>query len=80
MPPMKGRRGSGMVTEPSSCWLFSRIAIIIRGTAHAVAFKVCTNRGGGDKVFAFLPFWGGCTGAAGAAAAGRYRIFSLRLW
>ena len=59
MPPIKGRRGSGMMTEPSSCWLFSRIAIIIRGTAHAVAFKVCANRGGGNEVFVFLPFRGG---------------------
>lgn len=53
----------------------------MRGTAHAVAFRVCANRGGGNEVFTFLPLGGGCAGAAAAAAAaGRYRIFNLRLW
>ncbi len=40
---MKGRRTSGTTTDPSSCWLFSRIATIMRGTAHAVALSVWAN-------------------------------------
>lgn len=43
MPPRYGRRGTGTTTLPSSCWKFSKMDTIIRGTAHAVALSVCTN-------------------------------------
>ena len=36
-PPMNGCSGSGTFTLPSSFWKFSKIAMIILGTAHAVA-------------------------------------------
>lgn len=39
-PPMKGLNGSGIITEPSSCWKFSSKQTIILGTAQAVAFNV----------------------------------------
>ena len=42
-PPMNGCRTLGTRTVPSSCWKFSRMATIMRGTAHAVALRVCTN-------------------------------------
>lgn len=42
IPPMKGRNGSGIVTEPSACTVFSDIPTIILGSAHAVAFSMCT--------------------------------------
>lgn len=40
LPPMNGCSGSGMSTDPSSCWKVSRIEMIMRGTATAVAFRV----------------------------------------
>jgi hypothetical protein len=42
MPPRYGCNTSGTTTLPSACWKFSNIATIMRGTAHAVAFSVCT--------------------------------------
>lgn len=56
------------------------MAIIIRGTAQAVAFRVCANRGDGNEAFTFFPFGGGGDAGEAGAAAGRYRMFSLRLW
>ena len=44
-PPMYGRITSGKCTEPSSCWKFSRMPMMIRGSAKPDPFKVCTNRG-----------------------------------
>ncbi len=43
MPPRYGRSGTGTTTLPSSCWKFSKMDTIMRGTAHAVALSVCTN-------------------------------------
>ena len=54
MPAMYGRNATGISTVPSSRWKFSRIATIIRGTAHAVAFSVCANSVGTFFAFPFL--------------------------
>lgn len=54
------------------------MAIIILGTAHAVAFKVCANRGGANVVFGFLALGVSC-GVAGGVA-GRYLMLRRRLW
>ena len=62
MPPMYGCRGSGIATVPSSRWKFSRIARIMRGTAHAVAFRVCTKTASTLAGLAGLPF--ACSSAA----------------
>ena len=40
LPPIYGRRTSGMRTEPSACRLFSKNAISIRGGATTVLFKM----------------------------------------
>ena len=43
-PPRYGRSTSGTRTEPSACWWFSRIATIVRGTAHSVPLSVASGR------------------------------------
>ncbi len=53
-PPRYGRSTSGTTTLPSACWKFSRMAMTMRGTAHAVALSVWQNsvaplRGGGSS-------------------------------
>ena len=50
---MYGRSASGITIDPSACWLFSKIATIIRGTAHPVPLRVCTNCVG--TFFFFFP-------------------------
>ena len=40
-PFMYGRSASGIDTEPSFCWQFSRIAISVRPTARPEPFSVC---------------------------------------
>lgn len=72
-PPINGLNGSGITTEPSSCWLFSSRHTIIRGTAHAVAFNVWTNCGGERLLLPFLGFVDACSEE-------RYRIPRRRLW
>ena len=47
LPPIYGRRTSGIFTEPSSFKLFSRNAISIRGGATTVLLRVCAK---------YLPF------------------------
>jgi hypothetical protein len=66
-------------TKASSCWLFSKIAIIMCGTAHVVAFRVCTNCWGGKVVFIFLDL-GGCWAVATIGVAGQYRMLRRWLW
>ena len=44
-PPMYGRSASGIVTDPSAFWLFSRTGIKNRGVASAVLLRVWTMRG-----------------------------------
>ena len=41
LPPIYGRRTSGILTLPSACRLFSRNAINILGGATTVLFRVC---------------------------------------
>src|SRR5262249_57249766 len=43
MPPMYGRSGAGIVTDPSLCWKFSRIAMRVRPTARPEPFSACAN-------------------------------------
>lgn len=74
-PPMKGLSGSGINTEPSSCWKFSSRHTIIRGTAQAVALRVCTNWVGAALPLPFFEL----TGEA-SDKNGRNRMPSLRLW
>lgn len=52
---MYGLRASGTTTLPSACWKFSKMATIMRGTAHAVALRVCTNSVGTFLAFDLLP-------------------------
>ena len=40
-----GTSAAGTRTEPSGCWLFSRIAASVRPTARPEPFSVCTKRG-----------------------------------
>lgn len=47
-PPRYGRSTWGTRTLPSACWWFSRMATIVRGTAHRVPFSV-------DSGWVFLP-------------------------
>ena len=42
-PPMYGRSAAGITTDPSACWLFSRIATRVRPTANPDPFSVCTK-------------------------------------
>ena len=42
-PPMYGRSGSGILTDPSAWRLFSKKAISIRGGATTVLFRVCAK-------------------------------------
>ncbi len=42
---MYDRRASGITTEPSFCWPFSRMAMRVRPTARPLPFRVCRNRG-----------------------------------
>ena len=42
-PPRYGCKTWGTNMLPSSCWKFSKMATIMRGTAHAVPFSVCAN-------------------------------------
>lgn len=72
-PPIKGLNGSGIMTEPSSCWLFSSMHTIIRGTAQAVAFNVWTNCGGARLLLPFLGF-------VSAGSEERNLIPRRRLW
>ncbi len=51
-PNKNGRSGSGMATVPSARWCCSTSDRIRRGTAHAVAFSVCTNCRGADATAA----------------------------
>jgi soluble lytic murein transglycosylase-like protein len=44
-PPMYGRRTAGMVTLPSACWLFSRMATSVRPTARPEPFRVWQSSG-----------------------------------
>lgn len=53
-PPIKGLNGFGIITLPSSCWKFSNKHTIMRGTAHAVAFRVWTNCVGPKLPLAFF--------------------------
>src|SRR3989344_1989878 len=43
MPWRNGCNASGMRTEPSSCWWFSRMAMRVRPMAKPVPFKRCGN-------------------------------------
>src|SRR5690606_38796949 len=43
-PPRSGRSTSGTRTDPSACWWFSRIATMVRGTAHRVPLSVASGR------------------------------------
>lgn len=45
IPPMYGRSTSGTTTVPSACWLFSRMAMTMRGSARPEPLSVCTNSG-----------------------------------
>ena len=73
-PPMKGCSTSGTRTVPSSCWKFSRMATISRGTAHAVALSVCTycvgDRFGGFCV-ALAPF---CSAGGGKGLLPKHQV------
>ncbi len=42
---MNGNSTSGTSIVPSGRWLFSMIAIIVRGSASPDPFSVCTNSG-----------------------------------
>lgn len=72
-PIMNGLSASGITIDPSSCWLFSRMATIILGTAHPVPLRVWTNWVGAFFFFLFLP-------PSDAGSLGLYLILSRLLW
>eukprot|EP00955_Chlamydomonas_euryale_P059966 357555-Chlamydomonas_euryale.AAC.3 len=85
MPPMNGRSTSGTTTLPSACWKFSRMATMSRGTAHAVALRVCTNSvlpPPATLVFLPPPFLlaGASSAASPPGGAGRKRMLRRRAW
>ena len=40
--PKYGRKACGIITEPSACWKFSKMAAKVRPTAKPLPFKVWT--------------------------------------
>ena len=75
MLPMNGRRASGITTLPSACWKFSKMATIMRGTAQAVAFRVCTNSVGTFFVFCLLPLL-----AAASASSVAFGLYGTQIY
>lgn len=75
---MYGLKTSGTTTDPSSCWLFSRMATIKRGTAAAVALRVWQNAVVPPVLDFFLG--GSAPLLASGPGLGLYRMLSRLLW